>query len=123
MINLDEIKMRLEAATPGDWILVDKGYDLEFPTTVDFSRVMAKHENVYTNVVMARLGAPDKICIEKHNAEFITNSKKDITNLLELVEAQERAIALVQDWAERGLIDGYPELDDQIEAILQKGKE
>ncbi len=96
MIDLYAIKARLQAATPGKWDLYLKHFDEAFPTTVAFSQIAAYDNETKTHMVMVRLGAPDKMCMEKKDADLICNATTDIAQLIEALEIAMMALDCIE---------------------------
>lgn len=80
------VKERLEKATPGEWRLYGKHLDDQFPSTIAFSQIASYDKVTKVSLIMCRLGAPDKICMEKANAELILNCPSDLARLVKMVE-------------------------------------
>ncbi len=53
----------------------------------------------------------------------VNRMEHSLREIQKVVEAQSAALDLVQDWAERGLIDGYDKLSDQMDEILEKAND
>lgn len=92
--ELKRLKELRERATTGQWKLYNTGYDESFPTTVDFTQIAAYDDCTKLSVVMCRLGKPDKICMEKTNAQFMTESAN---RWLQLIEALGCAIETIEE--------------------------
>lgn len=117
--ELKRLRELRERATPGQWKLYNTGYDESFPTTVDFTQIAAYDDCTKLSVVMCRLGKPDKICMEKTNAQFMTQSAN---RWLSLIEALECAVDTLkkynaeENWEVNGM-DEYPALA-KIEQLI-----
>lgn len=136
--RLEEIRKRVEAATPGPWEVEDYRCDGDWRST---GNVWARNKGHYhpgTKVCevnchsMSSISDPRDIGEFEGNSAFIAHARDDIPFLLaELAKLQaenatlrrqvEAVTQAIQDHAESGNIENYPYLSDKIEAIGKEG--
>lgn len=96
-MDLEPIKKRLEAATPGRWLVSEELDSLGYP---ERTIVMSELYNDYVTTAYT-----------PEDASFIANAKHDVASLISKVEKQKALLDFVSSWSHSM---EYGELFDEV---------